>query len=217
MILELPHRTEIFCFVGPDASNDFFTIMNTPSYEDGPDPVMQVDQSNDLVHDVFASLCLFTREKLIPCLQKYGFGNDWSSIFSSAALCGKSAFTAACLDYFRRQHCSGIELFFHDVGTLFSINKCVGHVFQIAKAENRLFIVDLSIRQFIDKNLRLRPDEAVVIDALLKDGFVELTPETYLTYYNFFASYTIHHERQSGLYNNYPEWYLYKLDANNLC
>ena len=199
--------------------NGFFRLK---SYGNGPDPVREIEPSNCPVRNHVASACLSVREALLSYLNNGipPINNDWPSVFTFENLAGKSSVTSGWVELFFRNNAEvypGFDLNLHNVCDIFSSCKNIEHAFQIVKSDGRLFIVDLSIRQFINGSLRLKDEEAVVIDSLLKNGFVEVGDGVLDIYYSFFDSYSRHKERWKGSFNNYREWYLYDSKIPKTC
>ncbi|HEV8052369.1 MAG TPA: hypothetical protein VGP47_07735, partial [Parachlamydiaceae bacterium] len=59
-------RTGNFYFsdnmIAAGEQNNFFKIMSSISYGNGPDPITEIDQSKDAGQQLLAGLCLFTRQ-----------------------------------------------------------------------------------------------------------------------------------------------------------
>lgn len=179
-------------FYVPNGEEEAFKEqLEIPHYRNGPDPVMAVDYSRNPIEQQLLYLCLGARKLLTNSLKIENTSDmecDWNVSFSYEMLQGKSHEAACSVKQILEQNeFSSLDLIFFKVSAFLpKVN--LDHEFQIVDVDGRKFIIDLSIRQFINSGLHLRNEEVAVFDALLKDGFVEVTEKSFEIYLKFFKS-----------------------------
>lgn len=193
----------------------FLAGSDHPLYGNGPDPIDHIDKNHDPIEQQLLNLCLLTRKKISTFLKNKCLKpveTDWTKYLSSDALSGYCGFVSACLHYFVKkipELKDTANLIHHQVATIFPNDEGGRHEFIVANVQGRSFIIDLTIRQFFDSNLRLRTEEAQVFDLLLRDGFVELTDHSLMIYRRLLQSYFKYkNEEMNYLYNFLNGWEL---------
>lgn len=197
-------------------------FLELKKYENGPDPVKEIERTNCQAENNIANACLSVREALVTYFNNgiASENNDWPALYTSENLAGKSSVTTQWVELFFDNNVNaypGVEIFCHKVCNIFPVCNNVEHEFHIVKFDGKQFIVDLSIRQFINGKLALNEEEAIVFDALLKNGFVEIREGVLDIYYSFFESYSKHKKRWDRHLNNFKEWYLYDSKMPKSC
>jgi hypothetical protein len=187
-MLLLP-ASPVFCPRLPKFSlEEFFLDQEEVDFGEGPDPFPFIQDWEDAEERQLALLCLATREVIGQCM-KHKRVAPWDSpgisCLTSGVLRGYCGFISSCVDFQLKQLPDlqpGVRLIYHQAVEVFPDKEMTRHMFLIANIGERFFIVDLSVRQFCYPRLRLRRDEAVVCDFLLKHGFIELTEHSLLAY-----------------------------------
>jgi hypothetical protein len=205
-----PQRRNAF-YVPHGKEEDFHEQLEIPFYRNCQEPGFIIDRSKEPVEQKLAGLCFGARELLKSYFQKGLLLNqeeDHDSCLKSEMLKGKSHVSTRFVDLIFQKNKNEFlneQLFLHQIAVFLPDDENKEHLFQIAHVNGRKFIIDLTIRQFIDSGLRLRNEETNVFDALLQDGFVELTEKSFKLYLRFFQSRSLF-EKNGGYFVN--EWAL---------
>lgn len=193
----------------------FYAVEDNPVAEqhvlfgEGPDPLTVIDDMPDVQERQLAQLCLSSRRAISRYLQKRKHlfeGLPWIMHLSASGVRGFCGFASSCLSYCLQRNPelhADIRLIYHQSAEIFPDDASGRHMFVVVVIGDRSFIVDLTIRQFLNPGLRLRKDEASVFDALLKYGFVELTDQTLSIYRRFLTSVHLHGHLEQG--NGYQQ------------
>lgn len=183
-------RMEAFWIATEHADNFLKDDPNTRLYGEGPDPVVEIDETRDPIERQLAEVCLLVRKNVYRSFKhKSCFASpQWETSLTKENMSGLCGFVSGAFDYLMRKtpdFYSQTTLVHHQVTKIFPEDEIGNHVFVLVYIKERRFLVDLSVRQFLYPDLRLRDDEIRFFDALLRDGFIELTDEGLSVYRRF--------------------------------
>lgn len=172
---------------------DFREQLEIPLYQNCQEPMSIIDRSKDPVEQQLAGLCFGARELLKNYFQGGFLSNqeNCDCSLTSEILKGKSHVSSALVNLiFQKNKEEFLEgqLFLHQIAAFLPKVENKAHQFQIVNVNRRTFIIDLTLRQFTDGRLKLRNEEVYLFDALLQDGFAELTEKSFELYLRFFQS-----------------------------
>lgn len=184
--------TKVF-FIPLEENENLSTTSEIPCYHNGPDPVGHIDHNGTSTENELSKVCHFARQMFQLGLTNFNDPSvkDWNSCFTAEALQGKSMEFAVSLNYAYKVKGGDLaqnsQLIFHDISAFMPPSNDKTHIFQIISANNgSAYLIDLTIRQYINSGLKLKNEEAAIFDDLLKKGFIQLTQETFTAYLNFF-------------------------------
>jgi hypothetical protein len=137
-----------------------------------------------------AKICWFARTLFQLNLKINNEENDWALCFSAKKLQHKSPQFASYVSSAFQLKIGKLkqlsQLILHDVAVFLPKGYQKNHAFQVVEVANNKYLIDLTIRQYLEVKLQLSEKPSKIIHSLLQNGFIKLTKDNFETYLNFF-------------------------------